>query len=62
MPSFMSLPSVEGYIEVAGVKGARLVLEENEPVVQYLVEWKVSALAMAEQSSARGPACSTAAV
>ncbi len=53
-PSFMSLPSVEGYSEVQAVKGVRVVLVEDLPTVQYLVEWKVRLHAAADGAVASG--------
>jgi hypothetical protein len=40
-PSFMSLPSLEGYFEVEAVKGIRLTIDGDRPQTEYLVKWKV---------------------
>lgn len=41
-PSFMSLPSLEGYVEVDAVKGMRITMDGDKPVPEFLVKWKAS--------------------
>eukprot|EP00199_Chlamydomonas_sp_CCMP681_P002019 CAMPEP_0119102154 /NCGR_PEP_ID=MMETSP1180-20130426/1002_1 /TAXON_ID=3052 ORGANISM="Chlamydomonas cf sp, Strain CCMP681" /NCGR_SAMPLE_ID=MMETSP1180 /ASSEMBLY_ACC=CAM_ASM_000741 /LENGTH=346 /DNA_ID=CAMNT_0007086393 /DNA_START=181 /DNA_END=1221 /DNA_ORIENTATION=- len=40
IPSFMRLPSTEGYFEVAAVRGARVIVDDTLPTVEYLAQWK----------------------
>ncbi|KAL6760393.1 hypothetical protein V8C86DRAFT_2555004 [Haematococcus lacustris] len=40
VPSFMSLVSTEGFIEVEAVEGIRLVPEGQQAVAEYLIKWK----------------------